>query len=69
MILDGGLQGHPARPDALQGPDVLVINNSAGAFALTVRDSGDTTTIQSVAQNKRAVFLCDGTTWFGLLGA
>lgn len=47
----------------------FVVNNSGGSFALNVRDSGDTTTIQSIAQNKRGIFLCDGTTWFGVLGA
>lgn len=46
-----------------------VVNNSAGAYALNVRDNGDSATIQSVAQNKRGIFLCDGTTWFGVLGA
>ncbi len=56
-------------PAISKGLMFVIVNNSAGDFDLNVRDSGDTTTIQSVVQNKRAIFLCDGTTWFGLLGA
>lgn len=56
-------------PTLSKGLMFWVVNNSAGAFALNVRDSGDTTTIQSIPQAKRGVFFCDGTTWFGLLGA
>ncbi len=56
-------------PAQSQGLTFMVVNNSAGAFALNVRDSADTVIIQSIPQNKRAWFWCDGTTWYGLLGA
>lgn len=54
---------------ASKGLVFLVVNNSAGANALNVRLPDDSATLQAVAQNKRALFLCDGTTWFALPGA
>lgn len=56
-------------PALSKGLMFLIVNNSAGANALNIRDSGDTTTIQAVAQNKRCLVVCDGTTWFALYGA
>lgn len=56
-------------PAQCKGFMFWVVNNSGGSFNLNVRDNGDTTTIQGVAQNKRGVFWCDGATWYGLLGA
>lgn len=56
-------------PSVSKGLVFIVVNNSGGAFNINVRDNADTTTIQGVAQNKRAIFFCDGTTWYGLLGA
>lgn len=50
------------------GLQFYIVNNSAGANTLTVKNAGGST-IVSVAQNKRAVVICDGATWFGLLGA
>ena len=47
----------------------FVNNNSAGAFAINLRDNTDATTLQAIPQNKRAIAWCDGTTWFALLGA
>ena len=51
-----------------KGKAFLIVNNSAGAFSITVKNAA-AATIQTVAQNKCAIFFCDGTTWFGLLGA
>lgn len=56
-------------PAASKGLWFWFINNSAGSFAINVRDAGDTTTIAAVAQNKRGLAFCDGTTWFGLISA
>ena len=56
-------------PAVSKGLAFLIVNNSAGANALNVRDNGDATTLAAVAQNKRALAFCDGTTWFALLGA
>jgi hypothetical protein len=50
------------------GLQFYVVNNSAGANTITVKNAA-AATIASVAQNKRAVLFCDGTTWFGLVGA
>lgn len=56
-------------PTLSKGLAFLVVNNSAGANALNIRNNADDTTIQAVAQNKRALAFCDGTTWFVLYGA
>lgn len=56
-------------PAQSQGLVFFVVNNSAGAFALNIRDNADATTLQSVPQNKRAIAWCDGTTWYAILGA
>lgn len=47
----------------------LIVNNSAGANALNIRTPADDATIQAVAQNKRCLVMCDGTTWYALYGA
>ncbi len=46
------------------GLQFVFVNNSAGAFAVTVKDAA-AATIATVAQNKRAVVWCDGTNWYG----
>jgi len=51
-----------------QGRVFIIVNNSAGANTITVQNSA-TTSIASVAQNKRAIVFCDGTTWFNITGA
>jgi hypothetical protein len=40
------------------------VNNSAGAFSITVKNAA-AATIATIAQNKRGIVWCDGTTWFG----
>jgi hypothetical protein len=50
------------------GMQFWIVNNSAGAFTLTVKNAA-AATIASVAQNKRATVICDGTAWYGLVGA
>lgn len=47
----------------------IVVNNAADANNWVVKASNGTTTVVTVAQNKRATVWCDGTTWYGMLGA
>lgn len=51
------------------GLDFVIVNNSAGANSLTVKASDGSTTIGTVAQNKRSLFVCDGVAWVAITGA
>lgn len=51
-----------------KGLQFFIINNSAGAYTYTVKNAGGST-IVSVAQNKRALVVCDGAAWYGILTA
>lgn len=51
-----------------QGKIFIVVNNSAGANTITVNNAGGTT-IGTVAQNKRSLFVCDGSAWYAITGA
>ena len=53
---------------ASAGAYLYVYNAAGGAFSLTVRNPA-AATVLVVAQNKAAIFFCDGTTWRGLAGA
>lgn len=53
---------------ASRGVQLTIINTSSTAVTLTIRNAGGTT-ICTAAQNKRATVWCDGTTWYGLVGA
>lgn len=44
------------------------VNQSAGSFNMVIKDAGSTTII-TVGQNKSGVCFCDGSAWYGLLGA
>lgn len=50
------------------GLTFYVVNNSAGANSYTVKNAS-AATIGTVAQNKRGVFFCDGSAWYGIVGA
>lgn len=56
-------------PPEAKGLFILMYNKSGGAFALTVKEDSNTTTIGTVNQSKGALFFCDGTTWYVLAGA
>lgn len=51
-----------------KGLQFWIVNNSAGAFSYTVKNAGGST-IVTVAQNKRALVVCDGVAWYGILTA
>lgn len=42
----------------------IISNSSAAAFAIVVKDSTDTTTFVSIAQNGLALLVCDGVRWY-----
>lgn len=46
------------------GLQFFFVNNSAGAFSITIKDAA-ANTICTVAQNKRAIVFCDGAKWYG----
>ena len=57
-------------PEAGSEGVFILLNNAADAAeTLTVRDDAGAVTIATVDQNERALLWCDGTTWFGLVGA
>jgi hypothetical protein len=48
---------------------VFIFHNNAGAVeSLIIKEDSDTTTIATVADGETAVVVCDGTTWYGLVG-
>ncbi len=52
-------------PTEKDGLVIIVANNAAGAFALTVKEDSGTTTIATVAQDGVGIFISDGTGWSG----
>lgn len=49
-----------------RGLTFIFINNSAGAFTATIKDSDTTTTRGTIAQNAAAMLTSDGTRWWVL---
>lgn len=54
-------------PPEAPGLFFVICNWAGGAETITVKDDSDTTTIGTVAQGKAGLFVCDGTTWFGVV--
>jgi hypothetical protein len=46
----------------------VIVNSADAAETLTVKEDSGTTTISTIAQNKAAILVCDGTTWRTLVG-
>lgn len=59
----------PLATAANEGRAFVIVNTSAGAFTLTVKDSTNTTTIGTVAQSKASKFVNIGGTWYAMSGA
>ena len=57
----------PAASVQRKGLTFLVLNTSASALDITVRDSGDTTTFGTISQNEGALITCTGATWITTL--
>lgn len=57
----------PAEAES-EGAVVFVANTADGAEVLTIQDDG-TNTIVTPTQNEAAILWCDGTSWYGLVGA
>ena len=47
----------------------IVVNIADAPENIVVKDSTDTTTIATVAQTESVVLVCDGVSWYGLVGA
>ena len=45
----------------------IIVNTADAAETITVKDDGDSSTIGSLAQGAVGLFVCDGTTWRGLV--
>jgi hypothetical protein len=57
---------------ASQGLMFVIVNASAGAFAITVQTSTGAALgfgNGSIAQNQMGIFVCDGTQWRGMVAA
>jgi hypothetical protein len=65
----GGVARNVLLPPEEDGLFYVFINSSAGAFALTIRDDSNTTTVATVAQNTVAIVVCAGGTWVRLYTA
>ncbi len=46
-----------------KGMVVEIVNAADAAETITVKEDSSTTTIASIAQNRSAKLMCDGTTW------
>lgn len=53
---------------ASKGAFVMISNEADAAEVITIRDDGGNT-ICTPTQNEAAVLWCDGTSWYGLVGA
>lgn len=53
---------------ASKGAVVFISNEANAAEIITVRDDGGAT-LATPTQNEAGVFWCDGTTWYGFVGA
>lgn len=53
---------------ASKGAFITISNEASGAEVLTVEDDGSNT-IVTPTQNEAAILWCDGTSWYGLVGA
>lgn len=51
-----------------EGLIFIIANTGGGAFAITVKEDSDTTTIVTLDQAQAGIVFCDGTTWFGFIG-
>ena len=70
QVLDPGGSGRdvtlPAAADS-GGRIIFIVNAADGAEDLTVKDGA--TTVITVSQNERGIVWCDGSNWYGLMGA
>lgn len=53
-------------PPEAPGLIYIIMNTSAGAYALTVTDDADSGTVGVIPQNAVGIFVCDGATWLAL---
>jgi hypothetical protein len=61
---NGGAQDLLLPPEAdCDGMFLYVVNTADGAEAIAVKDDSDTTTVVTVAQDKAALVVCNGTAW------
>lgn len=66
QVLDPGGAGREVDlPPEAEGLSYYIVNAADAAEVLTVKDDAGAVTIGTLAQNERAVFHCDGTTWHG----
>lgn len=75
QALDPGGAGRDVLlPAEERGLVFVIVNTADAAEALTVKEDGGVTTIGTVAgsaggaTNERGIFVCDGTTWYALVG-
>lgn len=64
MKIDPGGAGRTVLlPPESSGAWFYIQNTADASETLTVKEDSNTTTIGSLAQNKAAIFVCDGTAW------
>ena len=60
-------------PPEAEGLVLIIVNTADAAETLTVKEDSNTTTIMTIpgsaagAANSRAILMCDGTSWFGMV--
>ncbi len=57
----------PAEADS-KGLMFVIVNTADGVEVLTVEEDSSTTAIATIAQFEMAILVCDGTTWYSLVG-